>query len=277
MGFLNKLTEKETESNEKIKKCSKKSDDKIGQFSLNDKKKEIEELNNLLYDEVCNYIISGVTFKNSQIIAITSQRIIFLHKGLRGSLKMKDIYIDDIKCLKSEKGIAFGKIKILLDDEDVAIDNVGKQFIEETVHFINEVKINEIISKNDISYEEAKRLLENKYREFEHFKIKEKEINKQEEKKRRENERLKSISAMAIKKHEEEKYESVRIEQLKKEHIPYCPKCHSTALTYQNKKLSIGRAIVGDALAGPVGGVLGGLTSKKGYVKCLNCGHEWKI
>lgn len=52
MGFLNKLVEKETESNDKIKKCCRKSDDKMGKFSLNDNKNVIEELNNLLYDEV---------------------------------------------------------------------------------------------------------------------------------------------------------------------------------------------------------------------------------
>ena len=75
----------------------------------------------------------------------------------------------------------------------------------------------------------------------------------------------------------EKQYEKERLEQLKRDKIPYCPKCHSTSLTYQNKKLSIGRAVTGGVLLGGVGAVVGGLSSKKGYVKCLNCGHKWKL
>ena len=75
----------------------------------------------------------------------------------------------------------------------------------------------------------------------------------------------------------EKQYEKERLEQLKSDKIPYCPKCHSTSLTYQNKKLSIGRAVTGGVLLGGVGAVVGGLSSKKGYVKCLNCGHKWKL
>lgn len=56
-----------------------------------------------------------------------------------------------------------------------------------------------------------------------------------------------------------------------------CPKCGSTSIQYTNKKLSLGRALVGDAVAGPTGAVLGGLSSKKGYVVCLKCGKQWKI
>lgn len=75
----------------------------------------------------------------------------------------------------------------------------------------------------------------------------------------------------------EKQYEKERLEQLKRDKIPYCPKCHSTSLTYQNKKLSIGRAVTGGVLLGGVGAVVGGLSSKKGYVKCLNFGHKWKL
>lgn len=59
--------------------------------------------------------------------------------------------------------------------------------------------------------------------------------------------------------------------------IPHCPKCRSTAISYESKKLSLGRAAVGGILAGPAGAVLGGVTSKKGYAVCLNCGKRWKI
>ncbi len=68
-----------------------------------------------------------------------------------------------------------------------------------------------------------------------------------------------------------------RIEKAKQDGKAYCPKCGSTSVTYIDKKLSIGRAIVGNAVLGETGAILGGLSSKKGYVKCLNCGNKWKI
>lgn len=63
----------------------------------------------------------------------------------------------------------------------------------------------------------------------------------------------------------------------KKDKTARCPKCGSTSIQYTNKKLSLGRALVGDAVAGPTGVVLGGLSSKKGYAVCLKCGKQWKI
>lgn len=75
----------------------------------------------------------------------------------------------------------------------------------------------------------------------------------------------------------EKEYQEERLEQLKRDHVPFCPKCKSTQLTFVNKKLSIGRAILGGAAFGETGAILGGLTSKKGKVKCLNCGHTWKL
>ena len=79
------------------------------------------------------------------------------------------------------------------------------------------------------------------------------------------------------KRQKEKQYQKDRLKQLKRDHVPYCPKCKSTSLTYTNKKLSIGRAATGKLLFGSDGAILGGLTSKKGYVKCLNCGHQWKL
>lgn len=88
----------------------------------------------------------------------------------------------------------------------------------------------------------------------------------------------------------EKQYQKDRIIQLKREHAPYCPKCKSTSLTYisKRKKLSLGRAVVGGAVGGVLtgglgaaaGATMGGLSSnkmKKGTIKCLNCGHTWKL
>jgi hypothetical protein len=85
-------------------------------------------------------------------------------------------------------------------------------------------------------------------------------------------------------KREAKQYQKDRVEQLKRDHVPFCPKCKSTNITFVRKKFSLGRTVVGGALgtllgpiAGGVGAVLGGTSSKKGKAKCLNCGKEWKL
>ncbi len=75
----------------------------------------------------------------------------------------------------------------------------------------------------------------------------------------------------------EAKYQYDREQELKRNHVVYCPKCKSENVTYVYKKLSIGRALTGAVIAGSAGAVLGGQSSKKGYCKCLNCGNTWKI
>lgn len=58
---------------------------------------------------------------------------------------------------------------------------------------------------------------------------------------------------------------------------PHCPKCRSTQITYGGNRISLGRAVVGGAVAGPAGATIGGLTGKKGYAVCLDCGKRWKV
>ena len=86
---------------------------------------------------------------------------------------------------------------------------------------------------------------------------------------------------------ENERMEEIRQEKLQKKvleqqasvlrNMAKCPRCGSTSISYDTKKLSVGRALVGDAVAGAPGAVLGGLSSKKGYAVCLNCGKKWKV
>lgn len=93
------------------------------------------------------------------------------------------------------------------------------------------------------------------------------------------------MKAKQLEKTEEKQYHKSRLAELKRDKIPYCRKCHSTNLTFNGKKLSVGRTIVGGGtgllllgpLAGGVGAVLGGFSSKKGKMRCMNCGKRWKI
>jgi hypothetical protein len=60
-----------------------------------------------------------------------------------------------------------------------------------------------------------------------------------------------------------------------------CPKCgsHNTMVIGSGKKVAVGRAIVGDMVAGPAGAVVGAMTGKKNRVEmiCRDCGKRWYI
>lgn len=81
-------------------------------------------------------------------------------------------------------------------------------------------------------------------------------------------------------KKEEKQTKKDRLKQMKKESVAFCPKCKGTSVQYveRRKRLSLRRAVTGGILLGEVGAGVGAMTSKKykGFVKCLNCGHEWK-
>lgn len=66
--------------------------------------------------------------------------------------------------------------------------------------------------------------------------------------------------------------------------LAYCPKCGSTSLTTTNKKISIGKGIVGavvgtaiNPIGSAVGAAAGAVSSKKMYCVCMKCGYRWKL
>lgn len=211
---------------------------KLGEYSLDSDRDDIKKLNNIIKDnEECFLIVSGTAFNNNWKIAITNLRIILIRK------KMFSNEIDE---------------KYIYLEDVLRLDSKkGKM--------LSEVKI---ISK----YEEV--LITNLGTVYLNIFLE--AINNNI--KTNNNEIIEcNIERKLSKRQEEKKYQKERLKQLKRDHIPYCPKCKSTSLTYQNKKLSLGRAVTGGILFGSDGAILGGLTSKKGYVKCLNCGHKWKL
>jgi len=67
-----------------------------------------------------------------------------------------------------------------------------------------------------------------------------------------------------------------REEQTRKTNEPIaCPRCGSTQITPVSKGFSFGRAAAGALLLGPLGGLAGGIGSKKIQIACLKCGHRW--
>lgn len=58
--------------------------------------------------------------------------------------------------------------------------------------------------------------------------------------------------------------------------VPACPKCGSTSITANQKGFGVGKAVVGVAVAGPIGLIAGNAGAKKVFITCLNCGHRWQ-
>lgn len=74
--------------------------------------------------------------------------------------------------------------------------------------------------------------------------------------------------------------EKLELEQLRQEakdskKAARCPRCKSTSLSAHKKGFGIGKAVVGTAIAGPLGLVAGNLGSKKIRVTCMKCGKQF--
>ena len=59
------------------------------------------------------------------------------------------------------------------------------------------------------------------------------------------------------------------------DNTPKCPKCGSTSISADKKGFGVGKAVVGAAVAGPIGLTLGNAGAKKVRITCLACGHQW--
>lgn len=55
-----------------------------------------------------------------------------------------------------------------------------------------------------------------------------------------------------------------------------CPKCGSDQISANQKGFGVGKAVVGAAIAGPLGLIGGNIGAKKVRVTCLKCGHHWE-
>lgn len=80
--------------------------------------------------------------------------------------------------------------------------------------------------------------------------------------------------------HDEEMLEiqrkQLKLQEQQMKSMAKCPRCGSTSLSGQKKGFGIGKAVIGGAVAGPIGLVAGNIGAKKVNVTCLNCGKRFK-
>lgn len=62
---------------------------------------------------------------------------------------------------------------------------------------------------------------------------------------------------------------------LNNDNVAKCPKCGSTSLSADKKGFGISKAVVGAAVAGPIGLIAENIGSKTVRITCLKCGHQF--
>lgn len=182
-----------------------------------------------------------------------------------------------IKELRKQTGLSLVDAKSAIDivaNDFEAYKNLFYPENEETSNVIEDTT-DESQKYEDMSLEELKAQIEKEklIAELKELKKQNNETTTQNISQQSNNNRLNTISSTSntIKTTKQRKKEN------KAAGIACCPKCGSTSIQATNKKLSVGRAIIGTAILPGVGTVLGGLSSKKTVCTCLNCGHKWKL
>jgi hypothetical protein len=153
------------------------------------------------------------------------------------------------------------------------------------------IDLNEIIRMNPKSKETAASYLSNQtkisikeaqnylYPIYDEFKdqLKRMTIAEHEHKKAKENSFLEWANKQAEIQGEKKRELKERLAQYDRGGIPYCPKCHSTSLSANKKGFGIGKAVIGNALIGPIGLIAGNIGAQKVRVTCLKCGHQFDV
>ena len=60
------------------------------------------------------------------------------------------------------------------------------------------------------------------------------------------------------------------------DNVAKCPKCGSISLQARKKGVSVGKAVTGALLVGPLGLAAGGIGMNQVEIVCLNCGNVFK-
>ncbi len=99
-----------------------------GKIVLN--KREIKELPKILWEnEHIEKIAPGYYSGGWGIIAATSERLLFIDKGITGSLKIEDFPYSKINSIQFKTGMLMGQIEIFSSGNKAKIENIDKKLV----------------------------------------------------------------------------------------------------------------------------------------------------
>jgi len=90
-------------------------------------RREVKELPSILWeDEVIHHIVQGMYSGGNGILVCTQRRLVFVDKGMFGSLKVEDFPLDKISSIQYSTGLLLGTITIFTSGNKAEISHVGK-------------------------------------------------------------------------------------------------------------------------------------------------------
>lgn len=100
--------------------------------------KEVKYLPEILkHDERINALVSGFLDGNTWLIVCTSERIIFVDKGMLYGLKQIEIPLNKINSIGQKQGLLFGEIHIWDGANKMTIKNINKTAITPFINAVN--------------------------------------------------------------------------------------------------------------------------------------------
>jgi hypothetical protein len=106
-------------------------------------KKEFFHLPEILNDgEEPLAIASGMMDGNTWLITLTSERIIFLDKGMLYGVRQTDVNLNSIVSVGGKTGLIFGEITISTSGQNYTIKNVIKDTVIPFTNLINQTRKN---------------------------------------------------------------------------------------------------------------------------------------
>jgi len=101
------------------------------------KKREVSELPNILWENEHIEKISSGRYEGGFGIAVaTNQRLLFIDKGMTGSLKVEDFSYDKINSIQFKTGMVMGEVEIYSSGNKAKIDNILKQSVRDFAEHI---------------------------------------------------------------------------------------------------------------------------------------------
>lgn len=112
----------------------------LDQFDISFAKKEITYLPEVIVQgEIIMGLTRGFLGGDSYLFAITSRRLLLLHKGMICGLKQIEIPIDQISTISHTIGLMSGKLQIMTISAVMIIEQINKKEVARIAQIISDV------------------------------------------------------------------------------------------------------------------------------------------